>query len=97
MDELSLPRKGRRDSAWLLIAEFAIIVALFVADFRHHIFFSKLPWLFLLAWVSLRWRGLRWRDVGLTRPVNWQRTITIGILGGIGIELMELFLTSPCW
>ena len=95
MDELSLPRKGRRDSAWLLIAEFAIIVALFVADFRHHIFFSKLPWLFLLAWVSLRWRGLRWRDVGLTRPVNWQRTITIGILGGIGIELMELFLTQP--
>jgi len=95
VDELSLPRKGRRDSAWLLIAEFAIIVALFVADFRHHIFFSKLPWLFLLAWVSLRWRGLRWRDVGLTRPVNWQRTITIGILGGIGIELMELFLTQP--
>ena len=95
MDELSLPRKGRRDSAWLLIAEFAIIVALFVADFRHHIFFSKLPWLFLLAWVSLRWRGLRWRDVGLTRPVNWRRTITIGILGGIGIELMELFLTQP--
>jgi membrane protease YdiL (CAAX protease family) len=95
VDELSLPRKGRRDSAWLLIAEFAIIVALFVADFRHHIFFSKLPWLFLLAWVSLRWRGLRWRDVGLTRPVNWRRTITIGILGGIGIELMELFLTQP--
>ena len=95
MDELSLPRKGRRDSVWLVIVEFAIIVALFVADYRHHIFFSKVPWLFLMAWVSLRWRGLGWRDVGLARPTNWQSTITIGILGGVGIELMELFLTQP--
>ena len=95
MDELSLPRKGQRDSAWFLITEFAIIVALFVADFRHHIFFSKVPWLFLLAWISLRWRGLGWRDVGLARPANWQRTIVIGVLGGIGIELLELFITQP--
>jgi membrane protease YdiL (CAAX protease family) len=95
VDELPLPRTGRRDSVWLVVVEFAIIVALFVADFRHHIFFSKVPWLFLMAWISLRWRGLGWRDVGLARPTNWQRTITIGILGGIGIELLELFVTQP--
>jgi len=95
MGKLPLPRQGRRDSAWLVAVEFAIIVALFVADFRHYIFFSKVPWLFLMAWISLRWRGLGWRDVGLARPQNWQRAITIGILGGIGIELMELFVTQP--
>jgi hypothetical protein len=95
MEQLPLPRQGRRDSAWLVVVEFVIIVALFVADFRHHIFFSKVPWLFLMAWISLRWRGLGWRDVGLARPQNWQRTITIGILGGMGIELMELFVTQP--
>ena len=95
VDELSLPRKGRRDSGWLVLLEFAIVVALFVADFRHHIFFSKVPWLFLLAWISLRWRGLGWRDVGLARPANWRRTIVIGILCGIGIELLELFVTQP--
>ena len=95
MEQLPLPRQGRRDSAWLVVVEFAIIVALFVADFRHHIFFSKVPWLSLMAWISLRWRGLGWRDVGLARPVNWQRTIVIGILGGVGIELMELLITQP--
>ena len=95
MEQLLLPRQGRRDSAGLVVVEFAIIAALFVADFRHHIFFSKVPWLFLMAWVSLRWRGLGWRDVGLARPVDWRRTIAIGILGGIGIELMELFVTQP--
>jgi len=75
--------------------EFAIVVALFVADFKHHIYFSKTPFLFLLGWISLRWRGLGWRDLGLARPVNWQCTIVIGILGGIGIELLELFVTQP--
>jgi len=75
--------------------EFAIVVALFVADFGHHVFFSKTPYLFFLAWISLRWRGLGWRDVGLVRPVNWRRTITIGALCGIGIELLELFVTQP--
>lgn len=90
-----LPRKGLRDSAWLIVVEFAIIAALFAADFEHHIYFSKMPWLFLLAWISLRSRGLGWRDVGLSRPANWQRTITIGVICGIAMELLELFVTQP--
>lgn len=95
MDELSLPRPGRRDSLWLVALEFAIIVALFIADWTHHVYFSKVPFLFLLAWLSLRWRGLRWRDVGLARPPNWQRTIAIGVACGIAMELLELFITQP--
>ncbi|HVP55974.1 MAG TPA: CPBP family intramembrane glutamic endopeptidase [Candidatus Eisenbacteria bacterium] len=95
MDELPLPRQGRRDSAWLVLAEFAIVVALFVADYRHHVYFSKTPFLFLLGWISLRWRGLGWRDAGLARPVNWRRTIVIGATCGIGMELLELFVTQP--
>ena len=90
-----LPREGRRESHWLVALEFAIVVALFIADFKHHVFFSKTPYLFLLAWVSLRWRGLGWRDVGLASPVNWRRTITIGVACGIGMELLELFVTQP--
>lgn len=95
MDELPLPRRGQRDSVWLVALEFAIIVALFVADWTHHVYFSKVPFLFLMAWISLRWRGLGWRDVGLSRPANWRRTIVIGILCGIGMELLELFVTQP--
>jgi CAAX protease family protein len=95
VDDLPLPRQGRRDSVWLVILEFVIVVALFVADFKHHVYFSKTPFLFLLGWISLRWRGLDWRDVGLGRPLNWRRTIVIGILCGIGMELLELYVTQP--
>jgi CAAX protease family protein len=95
MDALPLPRQGRRDSAWLVALEFAIVVALFVADFKHHVYFSKTPFLFLLGWISLRWRGLGWRDVGLGPPANWQRPIVIGVLCGVGMELLELFVTQP--
>ena len=95
MEELALPRQGRRDSVRLVAVEFVIVVALFVADFKHHVYFSKTPFLFLLGWISLRWRGLGWRDVGLARPVNWRRTIVIGVLCGIGMELLELFVTQP--
>lgn len=95
MEELSLPRQGRRDSPVLVAFEFAIIVALFVADYRHHVYFSKVPFLFVMAWISLRWRGLGWRDVGLARPASWRRTVTIGVVCGVGMELLELFFTQP--
>ena len=95
MKALSLPQAGERDSAWLAGAEFAVVVALFVADFNHHIYVSKTPYLFLLGWLSLRWRRLGWRGVGLARPVNWPKTIAIGVACGIGLELLELFVTQP--
>ncbi len=95
MAETPVPRQGRRDNAWLVVVEFLIVAALFVADFKHHVYFSKTPFLFLLGWISLRWRGLGWRDVGLARPANWRRTIVIGVLCGIGMELLELFVTQP--
>jgi uncharacterized protein len=95
VNTIELPRQGRRDGAWLVTFEFAIIAALFLADFKHHIFFSKVPWLFLLASVSLRFRGLKWRDVGLARPTNWRVTIAIGVVCGIGMELLELFVSQP--
>lgn len=84
-----------RGSVWLAVAEFAIVAALFVADVYHHIFFSKVPWLFLLGWMSLRWRGLRWKDVGFRRPGNWGNALLTGVAAGIGIEVFELFVSQP--
>ena len=84
-----------RESTLLVVCEFAVIAALFVADMRHHIFFSKMPYLFLLAWTSLRLRGMRWRDVGLARPHGWGAVLAAGILAGVAMELLELFVTQP--
>ena len=95
MSELQLPRPGRRDGALLVALEFAIIAALFVADWTHHVYFSKTPFLFLLGWISLRWRGLGWRDVGLSFPASWSRTLVIGALCGIAMGALEVFVTEP--
>jgi uncharacterized protein len=81
--------------ALLVCVEFALIAAIYLADWKHHIFPSKVPYLFVLAWVSLRLRGLRWRDVGFSVYQNWRKTLVTGISAGIGIELLELFCTQP--
>src|SRR5579864_5081899 len=80
---------------WLLVIELVIIAALFVADIYHHIYVSKTPYLFLLGWASLRLRGLRWKDVGFARPRGWGRAILIGVLTGVCMEVLELFVTQP--
>jgi uncharacterized protein len=84
-----------RESRPLVAVEFAIVAALFVADFYHHIFFSKTPYLFLLGWASLRLRGMRWRDVGFTPPRHWRTAFLVGIVAGLCMEASELFFTQP--
>jgi uncharacterized protein len=93
---IASPLQARlRDSYWLVLLEFVIVAALFAADVFHHLFLSKTPYLFLLGWVSLRLRGLRWKDVGFASPPSWGRALAIGASVGIGMELLELFVTQP--
>lgn len=82
-----------RTSRLLAIAELAVIVGIFV--FERYLPISKTPYLFALGWISLRLRGLRWRDVGLARPDNWLMALCIGVLAGLGMEALELFVTQP--
>lgn len=84
-----------RDSVWLALAEFAIVAGLFVADVHHHIYISKTPYLFLLGWASLRLRGMKWKDVGFARPRSWRNAFLVGIVAGLCMEVLELFVTQP--
>lgn len=88
----SAPAARRR---WLLLVELLIVAALFYGDYKHLVPFSEIPFLLPLAWASLRLRKLAWKDVGLKRSDSWLKTILIGVSAGIGIELLELFVTQP--
>ena len=77
---------------WL---EFALFTAVYIADWKHHIILSKVPYLFVLGWLSLRLRGMRWRDVGFGVYGSWGKTLLVGTLAGVGVEMMELFFTQP--
>ena len=79
----------------MLALEAAIIAGIFYADARHHLLFSKTPFLLILGWVSLRLRGQGWADVGLKRSSNRARPLLVGLIVGIGMEALELFVTQP--
>lgn len=79
----------------LALLEFVLFAAIYLADWKHYIILSKVPYLFAIAWLSLRLRQLRWADVGFRLYRNWRATVLIGIAAGIAIELLELFWTQP--
>jgi membrane protease YdiL (CAAX protease family) len=85
----------RRQNQRLASIEFALIAAVYVADWKHHIFLNKVPYLFLVGWLSLRLRGTRWRDVRFGVYGSWGKTLLVGLLAGTGIEMLELFCTQP--
>ena len=80
---------------WLLPLECAAIALVFVLDATHHLAVSKTPWLLLVAWMSLRARGVHWRDVGLRRGPAPRRLLYLAVVGGIGLETLQLTVTEP--
>ena len=84
-------------SRLLTAAEIALIVALVAGDYTGVVPVTSTPFFLALGWASLRLRGLRWRDVGLTRPPSWPRTLVLGMAGGVAMELFSTFVTVPLW
>src|SRR5437588_1036759 len=84
-----------RQSTTLIIIELVLIVFVYLADWKNHIFVSKIPYLLLIAWTSLWVRGYGWCNVGFNVYHSWNRTLTLGVAAGVGIELLELFCTQP--
>lgn len=51
--------------------------------------------LILLGTVSLYYRKKRWKDVGLSIPKDWPKTILTGTILGIVIAVFGFFIMSP--
>jgi hypothetical protein len=84
----------RRDRL-LLVGEFCALVALAIADAKGLVPLSRTPFLLLLWWASLLMRRLPWRDIGFARPPRMRRTIAIGVVAGLAIELFAVNVTTP--
>src|SRR5215831_4314943 len=87
--------RGWQNSLPLAMVEFVLLGVIFIADAHHLIPFSKTPELVVLGWISLRIRGMRWRDVGLAGKHSLATVATVGVLCGVGIELIELYVSQP--
>jgi uncharacterized protein len=88
-------RANDREKRWLLVIEVAVVAGIFYLAWRHLLPVSKVPYLFVLGWISLCLRGQRWKDVGFTIVPNWPMLLFVGLLVGLGIEALELFVTQP--
>ena len=88
-------RANDREKRWLLFIEIAVVAGIFYLALRHLLPVSKVPYLFVLGWISLRLREQRWKDVGFTIAPNWPMLLFVGLLVGLGMEALELFVTQP--
>jgi membrane protease YdiL (CAAX protease family) len=84
-----------RVSRWLVLIEFALVVAVYAARQHHILKLSATPYLFLVAWSSLRLRGIQWKQIGFTRYRTWAMTVLLGIACGVSLELFDLFVKQP--
>lgn len=82
-------------SRGLALFEMAAVAAVFVADHQHLILLSKTPYLLALGWTSLALRGSSWRELGFRLGPQWRRWLLVGIAAGLGMEMLELFVTQP--
>ncbi|HWD38005.1 MAG TPA: CPBP family intramembrane glutamic endopeptidase [Fimbriimonas sp.] len=78
-----------------VVAEIAVIAAIFIADAKGFIPFSKTPFLLAFGWLSMRIHGVTWKSTGLRVYRNWQMTLALGLAAGGALEAIELFITQP--
>lgn len=97
MEIESANNRGRawRDSRWLVLSEFALVIAIYVARQHHILKVSATPYLVVLAWISLRLRRIKWKHLGFMRYRTWAKTVLLGIAYGIGLEFFDLFGKQP--
>jgi uncharacterized protein len=84
-----------RDSRRLVLVEFALVVAIYIARQQHLLKVSATPYLLLVAWISLRLRRIQWKQIGFTLYRTWVTTLLLGIACGVGLELFDLFGKQP--
>lgn len=77
---------------WLEIAAFVAIV---VADAFGWVPLTQTILLLPLIWLCLRLGGERWSSIGFAWPAKPAGSIALGVVAGIALELLAVFVTTP--
>jgi len=75
--------------------EVALFALVFWADGAGLVPLSKTPFLFVIAWISLRLRGSGWRAAGLNVDRRWLSLLGIGVAAGVAFWAFEFFVENP--
>jgi CAAX protease family protein len=75
--------------------EITAFVAVVVADALGLVPLTQTIFLLPLIWIFLRLRNERWSTIGFSCPDNLWRSIALGILAGVLMELFAVYVTTP--
>jgi uncharacterized protein len=76
----------------LEIGAFVLVV---VADALGFVPLTQTLFLVPLIWLLLRLRHERWSTIGFSRPDNLRRSIVVGVIAGVLMELFADYVTTP--
>ena len=77
------------------LAEIIAFVAVVVADAFGLVPITQTMFLIPLIWILLRFRNDRWSTIGFYRPDNLRRSIALGVLYGVLMELFAVYVSTP--
>ena len=93
MESTERPRSDRK--LYLFPLELALFALVFWADGAGFVPLSKTPFLFLIAWLSLRLRGSGWKAAGLRFDRRWPALLGIGVIAGVIFWAFEFYVENP--
>lgn len=80
---------------WRDCLEIAVFVGVVVADALGYVPITQTIFLVPLIALALRLRREKWSLIGWFRPASWPRAIAIGMVAGVALELLAVFVTTP--
>jgi membrane protease YdiL (CAAX protease family) len=89
-----MPSQIARASA-LDLLEIAIFLAIVVADGFGLVPITQTIWLVPLIGLTLWLRKEPWRSIGFARPASWGKAIALGVVAGVALELLAVYVTTP--
>jgi uncharacterized protein len=79
----------------IIVVELVAFLGIVIADSRGWIPLTQtialLPMVALAMWLQ----GRPWAEIGWRAPEDWGRAITIGIVAGVAMELLAVWVTTP--
>jgi len=80
---------------WRDLVEIAVFIAVVVADAYGLVPLTQTIVLVPLIWLALRLRHERWVTIGWFKPANLGRALAIGVVAGVAMELLAVWVTTP--
>jgi membrane protease YdiL (CAAX protease family) len=78
-----------------LLLDIAIFLTIVIADALGYVPLTQTILLLPFVCISLWLRGERWASIGFSLPEGMGRSISVGVVAGLALELFAVFVTTP--